>query len=896
MHILHLVSHTHWDREWYFTFQQFRLKLVHLIDNLLAILEADPNYKHFMLDGQTIVLDDYLQLRPEKAKTIRAHVQSGRLLIGPWHILPDEFLVSPEATIRNLLTGDRTAQRFGPKMAIGYIPDPFGHIGQMPQILKGFGIETAVFRRGLSDEPCELWWEGRDGTRLFTVYLREGYDNAAGFPTADPQRFVAEVCRARDALAPYSITPHMLLMHGTDHMEPPPDTIAALAHAANSHLDGDVLIHSTLPAFVNAVRSAIHHLHTAIPIVRGELRSPKRHHLLPGVLSTRMWIKQHNHACETLLEKWAEPFSTWASLIEKEKHGSNGIQRTDRIADPAPILRQAWRMLMECHPHDSICGCSVDQVHDEMRPRFDQVEQIGEEIARQSLETLAAAIDTAPAGVRDALAAVVIFNPVAGPRTDAVTTQVKLPEGVSDFEIMDEAGQTLPHQVVDNGGDILFAARDLPGYGYRTFRIRPAASRQPSAEGDSHSLTIENEFFAVEASPDDGTLTLRDKQTGITYRGLNRFVDGGDCGDEYNYCSPAADALIGGEVHAVRVERGSVQQSVEVLLVLPVPAELTADRKARSEATVPLAITTRAMLTRGVPRLDIHTEVDSPARDHRLRVHFPAPFAGVAADHDGHFEVVRREIGLPTFDDSWVERPRPEVPQRAFTDVSNGEVGLMIANRGLPEMEALRTANGGTELALTLLRCVGWLSRDDFPARQGQAGPQLPTPGAQMIGQWAFDYSIIPHSGGWQNAFHEAYAFNAPLRAVATTIHPGALPTATSFVRVALENLPENVGRTFESARQDGLESPPPRTFHTTSELFVVSALKEAEDGSGWIVRGYNIGAEAINVTLTPWQRFARAWRAMLDERAEIELTPDAAGGFTFIVRGHEIVTVKFSR
>ena len=136
MHTIHLISHTHWDREWHLTFQQFRLKLVHLVDGLLDILDRDAAYEHFMLDGQTIVLDDYLQIRPEREDDLRKYIQNGRVLIGPWYILPDEFLVSPESTIRNLLEGDRGAKRFGPKMRVGYIPDPFGHIGQMPQILR----------------------------------------------------------------------------------------------------------------------------------------------------------------------------------------------------------------------------------------------------------------------------------------------------------------------------------------------------------------------------------------------------------------------------------------------------------------------------------------------------------------------------------------------------------------------------------------------------------------------------------------------------------------------------------------------------------------------------------------------------------------------------------------
>ena len=995
MRTLHLVSHTHWDREWYLTFQQFRLRLVHLVDRLLDLLDADPDYRTFMLDGQTIVLDDYLFMRPEKADVLRAHVRSGRLLIGPWHVLPDEFLVSPEALIRNLLQGDRTARQFGPKMRVGYLPDPFGHVGQMPQILRGFGIETAAFRRGLADEPCEVWWEAPDGSRVFAAYLRDGYDNAAWLPTSDREGFVSEVRRLRDALAPHCAVPHLLLMHGSDHMEPSPDTPAAIAYA-NGLLNGDTLTHSTLPAYLAAVQSAIAHHPSPIPTVVGELRSPKRHHLLPAVLSARMWIKQRNHQCETLLEKWAEPFGVWASLCQAEARSPHASQpetlrrsaaQSDRLGDPAPILRQAWRMLMECHPHDSICGCSIDQVHDEMRSRFDQVEQVGEELARQSLETLGAAIDTArPAAplrsvsgatARHPPSAIVVFNPVAGPRTDAVTASVALPPALDDFEIVadpfpgvDEAGNVLPHQVTstdrrevadlsfdreglraalglvrdgrlagmvvrdvgfrrdgsqlqmdlvlaDSGepnaealqrglleieksladetlslfavhahtavtATVQFVARDVPGHGYRTFWLQPAAHRSSLATGHASRPPhlVENEFLVVEASPTDGSLTVTDKQTGAVFRGLNRFVDGGDCGDEYNYCPPAEDTLVRAQLQTIMAEHGQCQQSIVVSLWLNVPGALREDRKARSAAKVPLAIVTRASLFPGVPRVDIVTEVDNLARDHRLRVHFPAPFAVSTADHDGHFEVVRRPTGVPSFDSTWVEQPRPEGPQRAFTDISDGNIGLMIANRGLPEVEVLsqipaggRAPDGSTEIALTLLRCVGWLSRDDFPGRQGHAGPAIATPGAQMTGRWAFEYSIIPHHGGWRTArqaaarsapYGQAYAFNAPMRAVAAALHSGTLPGVTAFVRAE-------------------------------PETFIISTVKTAEDGGGWIVRGTNSGDEPINVTLKLWARFARASRVNLAEEAQADLPPSIDGGVTFPARGHEIVTVKFS-
>ena len=982
MSTLHLVTHTHWDREWYQTFQQFRLKLVHLIDHLLALLEADPNFKYFMLDGQTIVLDDYLQIRPEQMEEIRSHVQRGRILIGPWFVLPDEFLVSPEAIIRNLLQGDRTARAFGAKMMIGYIPDPFGHIGQMPQILHGFGIHSASLWRGLDDQPAEFGWQAPDGTKVFMAYLCSGYGNAASLPTSAPDQFVAEVQRLRDELLPRSATEEFaLLMHGSDHVVPPADTSTAIAYA-NTHLQGDVLLHSTLPAYVADVQAKIQDMKLSLPTVSGELRACKRSPLLPGVLSTRMWIKQRNRLCETLLEKWAEPFSTWAQWTNVKPAVAGGaVLSSPVVRDPAAILRYAWRLLMENHPHDSICGCSIDQVHDEMRPRFDQVEQIGEEITRQSLETLAAAVDTQADGRSSA---VVVFNPAGGPRTDRVTVEVEALTGQPAFEIVDQNGKSLPceyvgmqpremfnmsldkkemqnifgmihegriagmvfrefhvqrdgatvriRSTISETGEpdlaswergqqevkalfedptvttfviqshsvpanrVSFVAREVPGYGYRTFWVRPSSA--PAAEVAApaqlnrlaklalplagkisqmpwavrwlkrpkidRQAVIENEFFAVSASPIDGTLTLCDKRSRAVYAGLNRFVDGGDCGDEYNFSPPPADTIARtARIRRLEVTGGAVQQTIEIELSLPVPCALAPDRKSRSVESVALPIITRISLAAGVPRVDIHTEVDNLARDHRLRVHFPAPIAAQEADFDGHFEIVRRPLALPAFDDTWVEQPRPEKPQRAFTSFSDGKIGLTIANRGLPEAEVLKAPGGHAEIAVTLLRCVGWLSRDDFTTRKGHAGPGMETPGAQLPGKHTFDYAILPQAGGTL-PFEQAYAFQAPLRVVNSPRHAGWLPAASALVQVT-----------------------PPE--------FVISAIKSAEDGSDWVVRGYNLTGQPLEVKLTPWRPFAHVAVANLAEEALDVLIPEADGSVHLSVGAHAILTLKFA-
>ncbi len=235
-------------------------------------------------------------------------------------------------------------------------------------------------------------------------------------------------------------------MLGTDHMEPSPYTSGALAYA-NGRLSDLLLVHSTLPDYVARVNDQVAALPSDLPVLTGELRECSNSHLLPGVLSARMWIKQRNHASETLLERWAEPFSVFAermttvdtSLTTPEAIAAN------RIWNVAPLLRQAWRILMENHPHDSICGCSIDQVHEEMRPRFDQADQIAEEISLQALQAISRAVDTTAEG---AVSALVVFNPLSSARRDVVEVALKLPDDVEAFELVDGGGASIAYEFV----------------------------------------------------------------------------------------------------------------------------------------------------------------------------------------------------------------------------------------------------------------------------------------------------------------------------------------------------------------------------------------------------------------------------------------------------------------
>jgi mannosylglycerate hydrolase len=996
MSTIHLVSHTHWDREWYLTFQQFRLKLVHLIDSLLDILENDPEYDYYLLDGQAILLEDYLQIRPNREGDLVRFIKNGRLLIGPWYISPDEFLLSPESHVRNLLEGNRLCLKYGAKMSVGYLPDTFGHIGQMPQILQGFRIDSACMWRGISDQPLELDWRSPDGSSVLLSYLRESYGNAANLSTDDPARFINEVQELNASLLPFSITGQILLMHGIDHMEPSKNLSSAI-HAYHQQSLKDELRFSSLPLYFDALRSCISASGIKPSIISGELRSPKSAPLLPNVLSTRIWLKQYNYACENELTKWVEPLSVWAYLLDSFSSGQLSDHSNNNhpyLSDQQAAIRSAWKLLMHCHPHDSICGTSIDQVNKEMQVRFDQVDQISQELIAQNLQRICNHVNTTfphLAGDKnrgqDILSAILVFNPNDQPQSGLIDLNITLADHYSSFNIINDHNADIPyhqkgsgltelisitldkkglkqglgmvhdgiidgmairdfnieieenkviiratisdrglvehnkwkqglarldelfanpsitefvvHAYSDPEVDLSFIARDIPGHSYCCYWIRgfiePISKARPPMKispvlqaflpvfqlatripllpdlfvGRKHRVEnrppkIENEYFVVDAAGTDGTLSITDKRTNQVYQGLNRFVDGGDCGDLYNYCPPLHDQLVPSRLTKIHCEETEVSRKLIINYELSLPKTLSPDRKSRSHERIVHKIISTVTLVPGVPHIDIHTEIDNKASDHRLRVHFPAPFSCSTAFHDGQYELVERSIELPEYDDTWVEQPRPEVPQLRFTMVTDDKTSLTIANRGLPEVEVRKTKNGKVEIALTLLRCVGWLSRDDLISRKGHAGPMaIPTPDAQMIGKHEFDYSIIPGDKNKQASIHQAYAFSSPLRSVSTAVHPGELPIDQSLISNSNPN-------------------------------FIITAIKSGEEKPGVIVRGFNLLSAPIEVTLRPFRAFKHAIRVNLAEEPIESLSISPQGQVTLRVEAYKIVTINF--
>ncbi|MEJ2011612.1 MAG: glycoside hydrolase family 38 C-terminal domain-containing protein [Anaerolineales bacterium] len=940
---LHLIPHTHWDREWYLPFQEFRLKLIHLVDQLLAILHDQPEFTAFMLDGQTIVLEDYLEVRPERIAEIKRLVQEGRLIVGPWYVLPDEFLVSPESLIRNLLVGREICTRFGACMPVGYLPDPFGHIGQMPQLLQGFGIRFASLRRGLGDAFVELVWKAPDGSSVLVSYLRDGYDNAARAPVL-PEAFKDFILRLRDSLAPYAASSHLLLLNGTDHHEAQPE-IPSLIEQYD--VTDDQLSISTLETYFESVEQEIQQGAIELPVISGDLRDSSRHHLLPGVLSSRTWIKQRNHACETLLERWAEPFSALAQLLLGDPDPVTrwtGHLATPRLSGTEEVLKTAWRMLLACHPHDSICGCSVDQVHREMSPRFDQVAQIASEVTRQSLQDLADAVDTRELARQKARGALVIFNPCEFERSDWVEAIFELSAGLDPFELLDLDGSSIPYRITSRSGrsltdmeldadglramlgfvqggevmgltvqdvalieetemitvdvtvaeeipanleavergmqevlaaldsfpdhryrliarfatqvEIEFCAPQVPGLGYRALALVPSSNAE-NQRANSQGNTIENDRFKVTIE-EDGTITLTDKTSQRQFANLLQFYDVGERGDSYTH-SPVG--VSDERLRPVHMSQPHVQslpggEVIEYELKFQIPESLMPDREGRRETTVELPVQVKAQLIDGVPRVDIELTVINAARDHRLQVIFPSGIACENALYGGSFDLVGRPTSLPPFNQEWIEDPVVEQPMRNFILTTRNDGGLLIASRGL--REASVTAGG--EIAVTLLRCFGWLSRDDLPNRKGGAGPQLKTPQGQELGEHDFSLSLVPFDGDPVKAIQQAHAFQTVLLGLGTGIHPGKLPLQSALVR-------------------------------PDSSYFHVTACKSTTAGR-LLVRGVNLSHKDLDLNLELSFDIQEAWTANLDEVQQEQLPVKEARAVHLKCRPKEVKTI----
>ena len=529
-----VISHTHWDREWYQPFEQFRLRLVRMMDALIDLLERDPEFRHFAVDGQTVPLDDYLEIRPDRRETIERLVRDGRLLVGPNYMLPDEFLIGGEAWVRNLMFGIRSARRYGAVMRVGYSPDAFGHIAHLPAILRGFGLDSVLIWRGVSKEATtsEFRWQAPDGSEVLAVHFPYGYGFMATLPE-DEGQLKSVLGTQRTLLEPLATTSHVLVPNGTDHL-PAHEGLSGVIRTANAMLDGDRMVHGSYPQFVADVRKELGDRYQELPLISGELRSSERSVILAGVLSTRIWLKQRYATCEDLLARFAEPLVAWAHLLRGEGD-------EERVASDRGLLHEAWKQLLQNGPHDSVTGCSVDPVYNDVAIRFQRSEQIADALAAEAQREIALAV------AKPGEETVLVYNSEHGPRTDVCHVRLADEPGKTPVKVIDDAGNEAPLQVIERGGTspmdrrervvAAFVAADVPGFGYKSFRVeradapsrRPlpvprsktntsASPRRPTARSPSRTsaadaLSAASTASSTPASAATSTLTARPRPT-----------------------------------------------------------------------------------------------------------------------------------------------------------------------------------------------------------------------------------------------------------------------------------------------------------------------------------------------------------------------------------------------
>lgn len=904
---VHIISHSHWDREWYMPLERHKMKLLDLIDGNMELFANDPGFRSFHLDGQTIVLDDYLEICPEKREQVERYVKEGRFRVGPFYILQDEFLTSGEANVRNVQTGMKEAKKYGNLTKVGYFPDAFGNVGQMPQILKQAGMGAVAFGRGVKpvgfnnelkeggeyeSAYSEMMWEAPDGSAILGILFANWYNNGMEIPAEEEAAKAFWDDRLPKAEM-FAATDELLFMNGCDHQPVQKDLTAAIETARRLYPDIEFK-HSNFEDYVKSVKEAVE---DQLSTVKGELTSQETDgwYTLVNTCSAHVVLKRLNRKNEVALERVAEPLAAFAAQEGR--------------AYPFDRLQYAWKILMQNHPHDSICGCSVDQVNKEMEVRFDRSTEVAATIAEDASAYLAEKVDTAPfEKYGENAAPFVVFNTTGKARTGSVTVLLdakrdynkflwdghddmkawKLP----DYCVVDENGAVVEAVVEDAGVKfgydlpddrfrqpymarqvkVTMFAQDVPAMGYRTYALaEKAAVMEQGTDGSAVEAQgrlvtgtnrMENACLAV-AINEDGTLNVFDKATGRNYENICYYEDTLDAGNEYIYFCPEGNPAIltKGKTAKIELIENTLFKAVyEITQTMTVPvsadAQLQKEQKGivefkkrtchRADEMTALVLHTFVTMEKDSASLQFKTEFDNTAKDHRLRVVVPT---GISCAHhyaDSVFEVVKR----PNEHSRLWENPCKCEHQQSFVGLNDEKGGVMIANIGLYEYEVLQQENNA--LAVTLLRAVGELGDWGY----------FPTELSQQLRHITAEFELTFYQGDLldSESFQKAYQFQVPWTTVQTKLHGGKLPMT----------------KTWLTWKGEGM---------------MLSNLKQKDQTDDRMARFVNCTGKETVLYLKK-EGFEEAYFSNVIEENVRALAANEDGWYAVPVRGYEIVTV----
>ncbi|WP_421081476.1 mannosylglycerate hydrolase [Serratia fonticola] len=817
---VHITPHMHWDREWYFTTEESRILLINNMEEILTRLETDAEYRFYVLDGQTAVLEDYFAIKPENHERVKALVQAGKLIVGPWYTQTDTMVVSGESIVRNLMYGMRDCLSFGEPMKIGYLPDSFSMSSQLPHIFNGFGITRAMFWRGCSErhgtDKTEFLWQSNDGSEVAAQVLPLGYAIGKYLPE-DEAGLRKRLDSYFTVLENASVTKDILLPNGHDQMPLQQNIFQVMAKLREIYPQREFVM-SRFEEVFERIEASRERLAT----LKGEFNDGKYMRVHRTISSTRMDIKIAHAEIENKIVNILEPLAAIAWSLGFEYHHG--------------LLEKMWKEILKNHAHDSIGCCCSDKVHQEIMTRFILADDMAENLVRFYMRKI---VDNMPVQHADA-DKLTFFNLLPYPREEVINTTIRI--RAQQFSLMDEQGQPVEYfiraareidpglvdrQIVHYGNYDPFMeydiqlCRPLPAMGYCTLHIHANHAGQQRQAAAQPAELLENEYYRIALNA-NGTLDITDKQSGYLYQQVLQLEDGSDDGDEYDYSPSREEWLIYSTQNAVATSiKHEAWQSIATLeLRMALPANLQQRAERRSDGY--LDVQCQVTLAHNSRRIDIEMWLDNQADDHRVRVLIPTPFASESVLADNQFGCITRPVDDPAMavwqQEGWKEAPIPVWQLMNFAALHDDLHGMALFTEGLREFEIVGERRD--TFALTLFRSVGVLGKEELLLRPGRpSGIKLPTPDSQMRGKLHCRFSLFSFAGDPHQAgvMQQARAFVTPVRCYnkipfdAMKLNLAAFRTPLHF---SLLSMPE---------------SGP-----------VLSVLKKAEDADALIIRVYN--------------------------------------------------------
>lgn len=886
---VHIIPHTHWDREWFFTSSRAKVYMLKDLQDIIMILKNNPDFRCFILDGQVSLIEDYLKWRPQDKNKIMELVRKNKLIIGPWYTQTDQFIPSAECIVRNLLYGMEYADKLGGFMNVAYVPDSFGQESSMPQIYRGLGIKRALLWRGFTDDQAprsEFIWQGEDGSKVKVYRYACGYFIGGLINETQLDKIMYQ--EPFKTVINQATTNQIAFPQGSD-MAPIRFDLPTVVKKLNKlNRDFNFKI-SSITDYMKAVDKE----KPKLDILKGECNYGKNMRVHKTNYSSRSDIKKLNTTIQNYLTNILEP-----ALVLGEQYG---------LEYPKETVKDLWKLMFENSAHDSSANCVSDSVNEDIYLRYKQIKDIATSLVELTLREISTRIKS-PTNYPVTLT---IFNTLLQPRTGVVRTAIYTP--YLNFKIKDSDNHIFEYSIEDindvsdevkgatiqlNPGDKIYKpekvykvdismeVKDIPSIGYKQLYVIPQRATDKLYQLEStSSKKIENENFIVEVN-NQGSLDITDKESGKIYKHQAILEENGDGGDSYNY-SPAHNDLIcysTNQTYTVQTEKSPITQILTIKYDFKVPKNLKQRKLKKCTSDFPVILKVRLNKNSRVIGFDLDID-NRKVDDHRLCIDFDTGIIAKYAIDDIQFGTVKRPFVLKKAMASWNRNPNlwQEKPisintMQTFSSLSDNNLTFAVIPQGVREYENI--GKDHQIIRLTVFRTYGRLGKKDLIYRPGRASGDstVATPDAELHKKQKFNFGVYIANNNFKNSSvaEVAKKYNTPLQ----------IYTYAEFLNGRLI-FPLN------KSRQD-LDSS--QSIILGKGNLVLSTIKKAEKRPGYIIRLYNPNDTVEDEKIFFKKRLKQAELVNLREEKIVNLAIDKSDNSLNIsaVKHSKVVSVYF--